>query len=268
MDAASDRDTGPPLDRTGYVLEVDDRFEDLDGSRWLPHHLPHWSSREAAAARFTTGPDGLQLHIDRDQPAWCPEFDGTTRVSSLQTGLFAGPLGSPVGQHRFGGRPLVREEQPTLRLYTPTYGLFELRARASADPACMVALWMIGLEDVPEHSGEICVAEIFGRGVGPASATVGLGVHPFGDPTLVDDFRTVALPIDARQPHTYAMGWTPGRVAFWVDERPVAAIDQAPDYPMQLMLGIYEFRGQDGDPAGAYPKTFAVERFRGWRRRT
>ena len=42
----------------------------------------------------------LRLLIEADQPAWCPEFDGRVRVSSLQTGVFAGPLGTMIGQHR------------------------------------------------------------------------------------------------------------------------------------------------------------------------
>jgi len=54
------------------------------------------------------------------------------------------------------------------------------------DPRAMVALWMIGLEDEPERSSEICVAEIFGRTVGPDSARIGMGVHPFGDPAIAD----------------------------------------------------------------------------------
>src|ERR687888_251062 len=65
-----------------------------------------------------------------DQPPWCPEFDGQTRVSSLQTGVFAGPVGSPVGQSRFRPGLVVRQAQQPARLYTPQYGLFELRARA------------------------------------------------------------------------------------------------------------------------------------------
>ena len=44
-----------------------------------------------------------------------------------------------------------------------------------------------------------------------------MGVHPFGDPSLVDDFSSVRLPIDARTFHVYAMEWTPDRVAFFVD---------------------------------------------------
>jgi hypothetical protein len=265
MDDPWARDPTQPLDRSGYVLEVDERFEVLDPGRWLPYHLPHWSSRAAAVARWTTGPDGLRLRIDADQRAWCPDWDGTTRVSSLQTGCTAGPVGGSIGQHRFREGLVVREAQPELRLYTPTHGLFEIRARATDDPRCMVALWMIGLEDVPERSGEICVVEILGREVGRQETLVGMGIHPFGDPSLAEAFTRERLAIDAREPHVYSMEWTPSRVAFWVDDQPVRAIDQSPTYPMQSMLGIYEFREADM-PVGPYPKVFAVDWFRGWRR--
>ena len=50
------------------------------------------------------------------------------RVSPLQTGAFAGPLGSEAGQHRFDPAARVREEQEDVRLYTPQYGRIELRA--------------------------------------------------------------------------------------------------------------------------------------------
>jgi len=105
-------------------------------------------------------------------------------VSSLQTGWFAGPVGSKIGQHRFNPDAVVREAQPNRRLYTSRYGLFEMRAKAIDDPRGMVALWMIGYEDQPERSAEICVCEIFGRDVGPDQAAVGMGVHPFGDPRI------------------------------------------------------------------------------------
>ena len=90
-----------PVAKTGYELEFEDTFdgEDLDRSRWLPWYLPQWSSREAAAARYRLGGGVLRLVIEADQQPWCPEFDGQTKVSSLQTGVFAGPVGSPVGQH-------------------------------------------------------------------------------------------------------------------------------------------------------------------------
>jgi hypothetical protein len=172
------------------VYEFEDEFDEetLDRGRWIPYYLPQWSTRERSAARYELRDGLLHLRIDADQGPWCPELDGEVRVSSLQTGVFAGPVGSAVGQHRFNAEAVVREEQENERLYTPHYGRFELRAKASDDPTCMVALWMIGYEDTPERSAEICICEIFGRDVQPGAARVGMGVHPFGDHRIVDEF--------------------------------------------------------------------------------
>ena len=249
----------------GYRLEVDDRFDgaDLDRSRWLPHHLPQWSSRERSAARYELADGCLHLLIEPDQQPWCPEYDGTTRVSSLQTGVFAGPVGSTTGQHRFHPDAVVREAQQNVRLYAPQFGLFALRARASDDPDTMVALWMIGYEDRPERSAEICVCEIFGNEVGRDSASIGMGVHPFGDPAIVDDFEKVRLPIDVRELHEYAAEWKPDRVTFFVDGRAVKTVEQSPQYPMQFMLGIYDF---GADAGHTDTKRFEIESFRAYRR--
>lgn len=257
-----------PVTKAGYELEFEDTFDGdrLDEERWFAHHLPHWSSREAAAARYAIGGGHLRLRIDEDQPPWCPEFDGQVRVSSLQTGVFAGPAGGPVGQHRFNPRAVVREEQRNARLYTPRYGLFELRAQAIDDPRAMVALWMIGYEDEPSRSAEICICEIFGRDVGADSVRVGMGVHPFGDPGIRDEFAAEPLSLDARQFHVYAAEWTPDQVSFFVDHRLVKTVQQSPGYPMQFMLGIYEFPDfPDGATPGRYPKQFVIDYFRGFR---
>jgi beta-glucanase (GH16 family) len=205
------------------------------------------------------------LLIEADQQPWCPELDGDVRVSSLQTGAFAGPVGSAVGQHRFNPRAVVREAQENVRLYTPQYGRIELRAKATDDPRAMVALWMIGYEDEPERSAEICICEIFGRDVTPGSAAVGVGVHPFGDDRIVDDFSRVTIPIDAREYHVYAAEWTPDDVTFFVDGDTVKAVGQSPAYPMQLMLNIYELPADGDEPPGSYPKEFTVDSVRGYR---
>jgi hypothetical protein len=252
-----------------FELAFEDTFEapTLDRSRWLPFYLPHWSSRERAAARYELGEGTLRLLIAEGQEPWCPELDGDVRVSSLQTGAFAGPVGSAIGQHRFHPDAVVREAQENVRLYTPQYGRVEVRARALDDPRAMVALWMIGYEDEPHRSGEICVCELFGRDVGPDSAVVGVGVHPFGDPSLADDFSRVRVPIDARDFHRYAAEWEPGGVSFYVDDELVKTTPQSPAYPMQLMLGIYEFPPEPGDPPRPerYPKAFVVDYVRAWR---
>jgi hypothetical protein len=253
-----------PVTKQGYELVFEDTFDGvvIDTRRWLPHHLPQWSSRRQSAARYRLGDGVLKLRVDADQQPWCPEFDDDVRVSSLQTGVFAGPVGSTVGQHRFNPEAVVREAQQTSRLFTPQYGVVELRAKALADPSAMVALWMIGFEDQPDRSGEICVCEIFGGEVRPDGALVGMGVHPFGDPTLVDEFEKVDVSVDVRQFHVYLAEWTPRYVRFFVDGRPVKLVSQSPAYPMQLMLGVYDFGG--GQSGGSYPKEFVVDYVRGY----
>ncbi len=188
------------------------------------------------------------------------------RASSLQTGLFAGPLGSPVGQHRFAPATVVREEQEAVRLYTPRYGSFEIRARVSDDAAAMGALWMLGYEDAPEQSAEICVLEVFGRSVRPDRADVGMGVHPFGDPRITDEFAAHTLRVDARELHVHAVEWTREDVAFSVDGEPVTTVHQSPDYPMQFVLDVYALPEPDrAPPAGPSPGELVVDWFRGYR---
>jgi beta-glucanase (GH16 family) len=163
---------------------------------------------------------------------------------------------------------VVREAQENVRLYTPHYGRFEMRARVTDDPSTMVALGMIGYEDEPERSAEICVCEIFGRDVAADHAAVGMGVHPFGDPRIRDEFAAETVLIDAREFHTYSVEWTPEDVAFFVDGEHVKTVGQSPSYPMQLMLSLYEFPDDAGErtTTGAYPKEFVVDYVRGYRR--
>jgi beta-glucanase (GH16 family) len=105
----------------------------------------------------------------------------------------------------------------------------------------MFAFWMSGIEDRPEHSGEICVAEVFGDAVRGGSADVGIGLHRFRDPALVEEFSAGPLAIDVTEFHTYGVDWRPGSLAFTVDGEVVRHLDQAPDYPMQLMIGVFDF---------------------------
>lgn len=257
------------LDRSGLELVVDEKFDgdDLNQDLWLPYHLPHWSSRDRSAAHYRIADDGLELLIDRDQRPWYPDGDGFTRLSTVQTGVFAGPVGSTVGQHRFKPQLVVREEQTNVALFTQRYGLFECHCSVIGDEPNMAAFWLIGYEDEPQRSAEICVMEIFGRHVGADSTRVGLGVHPHNDPNIVDDFSREPVSIDAREPHTYSARWTPNDVSFYVDGVLAKVVEQSPDYPMQLMLSAFEFVDEDkpGSPPETYPKVFHVEWVRVWR---
>ena len=254
------------IDDTRYELEFDADFSgaDLDPAQWLPHYLPQWSSRERTRARYEVGGGRLTLRIDADQAPWSEEYDGSVRVSNLQTAVRSGPMGSGSGQHPFREGLVVREAQPDVRLYTPRYGLVEVRAAATVGEHSMAALWMIGVEDAPEQSAEICVFEIFGRDIGEGAALVGMGVHPFKDPAISDDFAKVTLQGDAREFHDYAVEWAPGSTRFFIDGREVRRSDQSPDYPMQLMLDLFHFPPESGEVV-EYPQAFTVEWVRGYR---
>lgn len=255
-----------PLDRTRFVLEFDEDFRapELDRTRWVPHYLPHWTTPDRSAARYDLTPTGLLLRIDADQPAWRAQ-DGAMRVSNLQSGSFSGPVGSAVGQHRHTDGLRVVSEQPTRRLYLPASGLVEAELRAVADPTLMLAVWLVGFEDSPERSGEICLAELFGHSVGPGGSRVNIGVKAHHDPALVDDMATVSLDIDATGWHTYAAAWDGQSVDFYVDDAHVRSVEQSPAYPLQLMVDLFEFpEGDDREPAD-YPKTGAVRAVRGYR---
>lgn len=231
-------------------LELDERFDGdgLDLNVWFPYYLPHWSSRSESAATFSVDGGELHLSIPAHQPLWCPDLhDEPLRVSCIQSGSFAGPLGSTTGQQPFREGLEVREEQPTMWGYTPCYGQTEVRMRGVVSERSMFAFWMSGIEDRPEHSGEICIAEVFGDAVTDESADIGIGLHQFRDPVLVEEFSTLPFRIDVAEFHTYGVDWRPGSLAFILDGEVVRRVGQAPDYPMQLMIGVFDF------PARAQP---------------
>ncbi|WP_198659281.1 glycoside hydrolase family 16 protein [Nocardiopsis sp. FIRDI 009] len=73
------------------------------------------------------------------------------------------------------------------------------------------------------------------------------------------------MEIDARRLHTYTVEWIPEHVAFSIDGHHQRSLDQFPDYPMQLMLNIYEFPADHPERATAHPKHFIVDYVRGYR---
>lgn len=249
-----------PVAKAGFRLEFHDEFlaGRFDATKWLPWYLPQWSSRQRARARTAGGVEHLTLVIDAAQPAWCPEVDGDVRVSSLQTGVSSGPLGSTRGQHRFDAACVVREAQAPRFTCALRHGYLEARMQGPRTAGNHAALWMIGIEDEPAHSAEICVCELFGADRGEASSVVRFGVHPFHDPAIVDDFRARTLPIDTAEFHVYAAEWSSREVRFFVDNEVVGVVPQSPGYRMQLMLGLYELPARTS-PGDAYPKRCSVD---------
>jgi hypothetical protein len=218
---------------------------DLDREVWIPHYLPMWSSRAESAATYAVAGSELRLTIPPEQGLWCPGEHDPLRVSGIQSGVFSGEVGTTAGQQPFREGLAVREFQPAQWGWTPHHGLLEVRARMDLSPRSMAAVWMVGTEEEPARSAEICIFEVFGDAVegrdGVRTAAVGMGVHPFRDPALKDTFEAPRIAVDVAEFHVYAADWRPGRVDFLTDGEHVKRVEQAPDYPMQMMIAVFDF---------------------------
>ena len=227
--------------------EIAERFEGgrLDQDIWTASYLPAWSSQQESAASYSVDGEGLHLTIPADQGLWCPDLhDGPLKVSAVQSGNWSGPVGSTRGQQPFRDGLVVREEQPTRWGFTPHYDYVEVECRARISARSMFSAWMVGLEDEPDRCGEICIVEVFGEPSPQARqqrAALGSGVHRFRDPKLREEFAVQSRPIDVAANHRYAVDWRPGRVDFFVDDVMINTVDEAPDYPLQLILGVFDF---------------------------
>jgi hypothetical protein len=264
---SNDLSAGTIFDRSLYELEFDEQFDTpvLDASRWVTHYVPQWTTPDRSGARYNIANGIITFRIDADQRPWRPE-EGELRVSSIQTGTWSGPLGSPHGQHRHAPGQQVRTAQESRRLYTPSTGAVEATLRADIDPTTMLAFWLIGFEeDSPVQSGEICVVELFGKAIGHEMSELSLGIKAHHDPRLTDDMVNPRLPIDTSEWHIYGAEWNADQVRFYVDDALVHTVDQGIDYPMQIMLGMFEFPPGEQLPPGNYPKTGAARSVRGYR---
>jgi len=259
-------------EKEGYRLVFEDDFNNpkLNLKNWIPYYLPQWSSREKSKPNYEIKNGNLILKITENQQPWCPEFNGNVKCSSIQTGIFAGKLGSNIGQHKFFNpdKCVVREEQQNSHTFLPQYGFFEIRAKSLNTSSNVVSLWMIGYEDQPDRSAELCVFEVKGWNVEKNKAKIGFGIHKFNDPTLKEAFYEEDFEIDVTQFHTYAAEWTPEKVVFYIDGKATKTIGQAPQYPMQFMLGVYEIPDLlKKEVQEKYPKKFVVEYVRAYQKK-
>lgn len=245
---------------------IDDfRGPELDAELWVAHYLPQWTTPDRSAARYDLTPNGLRLRIDADQPHWREE-DAPMRVSNLQTATFSGPLGSQRGTHLHRPDGLeVRTVVPDRSLWAPAAGRVEVDALAAIAPGAMLAVWLVGVEsDRPEDSGEICVFEIDAETVSTDGCRARIGVKAHHDPRLHTDMAEVDVLGDATVPRAWGVTWDAHRVRVDVDGVLLRTVEQVLDYPVQLMISLFEV-APVAEP-GRYPLTADIRAVRGWGR--
>lgn len=247
-----------PIDRRPAEPSFRDDFDVamLDPSVWVPSYLPAWSSRSESAATWRVAASCLELSLPPGTGWFLPGRHAPMRVSGIQSGNFSGPVGSTRGQQPPLPGATVCEEQPLFHGWTPRGGRLEMRARVELTPRSMAAWWLVGLEQDPHECAEICVFEIFGDAVVPEeSAAIGMGLHPFRDPRVTDDFAAPRVALDVAEFHTYAVSWTREEAVFSVDEVEVRRCAAPPWYPMQSMVAVFDFPDRStGDDEAHVPR--------------
>lgn len=157
----------------------------------------------------------------------------------------------------------MRTAVPTRRLWTPSAGQVQVSLSASPDPACMVGVWLVGVEESEQDSGEICIAELFGHAIGANRSIVRLGIKAHHDRRLATDMVDLPVPIDAASRHSYGAAWGDSGVRVLVEGQPVWSSAQRLDYPVQLMIDLFEFPDSDVRDPAHYPKSAIIHRVDG-----
>ncbi|MBC6451030.1 glycoside hydrolase family 16 protein [Actinokineospora xionganensis] len=248
-----------PTTKSGYTLDFQEEFSgtSLDTNRWLPYYLPHWTAdREKAKARYTVADGVLTERIDPDTPAWSPEHDGTVRVSSIQSY-------NKDYWHRFNSTAVNRHE-PDFNGYSTMYGYFEIRAKKSAvGGGGHQAFWLVGTQDTSSASRnpEIDFIETFFS----KPDTWRIAAYGWGDPNFLSSWVLHESPVPSGQPtqeyHVYGMDWTPTGLNFYYDNQLYKTINDAPNMPMGMILGIYTDAGS-GQHNEVWPKSWSVDYIR------
>jgi hypothetical protein len=249
-------------DPPGRAPDFEDDFSTpLRSELWVDHYLPHWTTPDRSAARYDYVEAGLRLRIDDDQLDWRDE-DAPLRVSNIQTGTFSGETGSRRGTHRHREDGLaVRSPTATRLLWAPAAGRIDLTVSASRDDGCMLAGWLVGTEHLAERdAGEVCVFEVDAAAIGDTESLARCGVKAHTDPRLTTDMAEIMVPVDLSRPHTWTAIWGHGETVIGCDRGLLRHVPQAPDYPLFLMVDLFEI----GPRGGSYPKTATVHRVCGW----
>ncbi|MGM0209337.1 hypothetical protein IGI96_003863 [Enterococcus sp. DIV0421] len=180
--------------------------------------------------------------------------------------------------------------------YATTYGYFEIRAKLSKSlGGGHQAWWLVGMQNDTndwansKETGEIDIIETFfdysenvqrpvgTKGVTEENRLKGLWQactfgwnDPFFSTSWTDSTTSTLGGSEAVVPgevgldsltndyHTYALDWQPGSLKFYFDGKLFRTINQAPDYPMGMILNIYTDSGS-GKHNDGFPKEWAID---------
>lgn len=228
-----------PTTKSGYTLDFQEEFDGttLNTSKWLPSYLPHWTSTPAnAQARYTVANGVLTERLDADTPAWNAQYDGTVKISSIQSY-------EKDWWHQFNASMPNNHHEPDFDGYSTKYGYFEIRAKLSnVGGGGHQAFWLVGTNGTgtgPAAQSEIDFIETFFS----KPANWRIAAYGWGDPDFLSSWylsdTTVPNGSPTSEYHVYGMDWTPTQLNFYYDNQLYKTINDAPNTAMAMILGIY-----------------------------
>ena len=239
-----------------------DEFDthNLNRDVWLAHYLPAWSSLDSTKAQYKLSNSCLTLYISTDAQLWCADQHAEPlRVSGMQSGSYSGAVGTTLGQQSFRDGLQVSQEQPRFVGWVAASGKVEIRCRMRLSSRSMAALWLAGFEEKPDESGELCVVEVFGKSIVKNSVEIGMGIKSKNVPRLIDDFVAPRVAIDVSEFHTYSVVWDERSAVFSVDGQVVHTCPQSLSYPLQIMIGVFDFPNWSNGVDVAHVPSFDID---------
>lgn len=250
-----------PLGKEGWVLTAHDEFNGptLDTTLWIPYYLRQRVSDEAALADYAFRDGSLVLQVPKNKTAYNSKG---MQVSSIQT-----------HEHNELHKPGQRKDIPNRAKFLQQYGYFELRAKTQAGPGNCSSFWLLGPHKDSTESGEIDVFEQPGH---LGSNKIQWNLYPWKDSRLnkpgpkKDWHNKIDLGKDLTATYNiYAMEWTPTEIKLFFNNKLINTIPASPAYPMSVLIGLYVGNDWFGkvDPDSQYPKEFAIDYFRAYKKK-
>lgn len=249
-----------PIERKGYALTVHDEFDGptLNESLWIPYYLRQRVSDSAALADYEFKNGSIVLKVPKNKVEYNSKG---MRVSSLQT--FERP-----DLHKPGRRKHI----PNTAKFLQQYGYFEVRAKAQAGSGNCSTFWLLGRQNDSTETGEIDVIEQPGS-LGPN--VLQWNLYDWTDPKLGTRITNIGWQNKLRfnrnltaTYNIYGLEWTPTEIKLYVNNELINTIPNSPQYPMGVFLSLYVGDDWFGkvDPNSKYPKEFAIDYFRAYKK--
>lgn len=232
----------------GQRVVLDDDFDgdQLDRGTW---NTCHWWDDGGCTIESN---DELEWYL----PEQVAVSDGTLRLTA-EPGRYEAPDGTGY-DFRSGMVTTGPTPDDDAAKVAITYGTVEARVKAPAGQGLWPAIWLLPADK--QSRPEIDLLEM----VGQVPGELILHLHPKNRDADSPSKRVrVADPDLAGDWHTVGLTWTPGKLVYLLDGKPVWTVrgDKVPSEPMYLVMNLAVGGAYPGSPDGTtrFPATFEID---------